>query len=450
MVNEVSLQGPSQDPAAGDGVPHSTASLSGWIDSFPLRDGGFALGCDLLGIRRIFYLLGKDLLHAGSSARMVRLAAELPGRLDTLRVRRAVRGELQPGSSIFESIRKLRPGFSLRSDPGSVTCSRALKAPLFQPASGPVDPQGGARLLKSLLAEAVRASFEPRKTAFLLSGGLDSGALLMIAAEAGLGPLTAYTFHTGLPGDDAELARAEATAARARASWKTVRIIPEELPAVFPATVRAMEDLGWSPLPAAKFQAFHAIAADGFNRVISGLGADEVFAGDPQSLRAWAPPGSATPLSSGQARVFREVLPELTVPAEVRPAQAHGLSVYAPYLHQRIVDFGSALPMHLRTDGNLGKLVLRWAVSSLLPDEIRLLRKFPRPLSLSSAEEHVRAAWLDEFASLPANRDTLALAGLDRATIEGHVSALRDGPYSAESERTLFRLHSLRLLSASL
>lgn len=309
------------------------------------------------------------------------------------------------------------------------------------------DAETSARKLKALLTESVRESFLPEKTAFLLSGGLDSAALLTIAAEAGLRPLHAYTFHTGLPGDEAEIGRAELIAAMAGAQLSRVRIVPEKLPGLLPAAVRSMEDVAWSPLPAAKFQAFSWIAADGFSRVISGLGADEILAGDPPSLRTFAPEGSATPLASGQARVFREILPELTVPAEVRPAQAHALSVYAPFLSPAIVAFASDLPMHLRTDGNLGKLMLRWAVRTLLPDEIRLQKKVPRPLSLAAAPEAVRGAWLEVFSTLPDDAETLELSGITRAEVEGHVSTLRDGPYSVESERMLFRLHSLGLLA---
>jgi asparagine synthase (glutamine-hydrolysing) len=304
--------------------------------------------------------------------------------------------------------------------------------------------------LRGLLREAVIASFAPGQTAFLLSGGLDSTALVAIAADAGLSPLVAYSFCTGLPGDESELGRAEAVAARFGATLTTVRISPETLPSVFLSAVRSMEDLAWSPLPAAKFEAHRFIAADGFRRVISGLGADEILAGDPPALRSAAPVGSATPLASGQARVFREVLSELTVPAEVRPAQAHGLSVFAPYLHPAVVAFSSMLPMHMRTDGHLGKLALRWALRQLLPDDIRLQPKVSRPLSLSSAPEKVRSAWIEVFSSLLQDEDTLDLAGVSKDETAGFLYALREGPYSVESERMLFRMHSLSLLAGSI
>lgn len=146
----------------------------------------------------------------------------------------------------------------------------------------------------------------------------------------------------------------------------------------------------------AKFEARRFIAADGHRSVISGLGADEILAGDPPALSP-RPRSDPQPVARARQRVFREILSELAVcrgPAR----SAHGLSVFAPFLHHRVVAFSSVLPMHMRTDGHLGKLALRSALRQLLPDDIRLQPKVARVLSRSPLLRE-RAVGLDRVLS---------------------------------------------------
>lgn len=53
-----------------------------------------------------------------------------------------------------------------------------------------------------------------------------------------------------------------------------------------------------------------------------------------------------------------------------RASMRYGLEVRAPFLDIGVVDFVSRLPARLKFDGGAGKLILRQAVRSLLPDEV--------------------------------------------------------------------------------
>ena len=66
-----------------------------------------------------------------------------------------------------------------------------------------------------------------------------------------------------------------------------------------------------------------------------------------------------------------------------RTSMAHSLEVRAPFLDHRFVEWGMALPAHLKLRGQEGKYILKRALEPLLPPEILYRRKQGFAMSLS-------------------------------------------------------------------
>ncbi len=252
-----------------------------------------------------------------------------------------------------------------------------------------------------------------------LSGGVDSGTLAGLLAQAGPGPLA--TFSVGFEGSGRhnELEDAEVVARRFGTEHRCIRISPGRLQRELVEAAWAVDDLIQDPAVLPTLVLARRAAAE-LKVVFSGEGGDEVFAGygryrvqapgrrlmaaldrrgggmglrsrwDRSAQHACFGSGlrmaaakrrdavrgawSRSPSTWGATRRRQYVdiatsLPDGLLVKLDRPLMAVGLEGRVPFLDHRVVEFGLSLPEAMKIQGRHRKLFLkRWA-ERLLPEE---------------------------------------------------------------------------------
>jgi asparagine synthase (glutamine-hydrolysing) len=234
---------------------------------------------DPFGIKPlVFARAGDDWLIASRAAAL--FAAGLSPALDERSLAVASRWQyLPPGRTLFAGVAALPPGHFATFGAGEVRVTRWHRR-VLRPRRD-TEAEAARHELRERLARAVveRAEAEV-PVAFALSGGIDSAAVLGLAARALGGRPHAFT--VSFPGSaEDELERARATAARLDAELTVVAATPERLAAAWPAAACAGEGLAVNAHLPAKWLLAQAQAAAGFRVVLGGEGADEVLYGYP-------------------------------------------------------------------------------------------------------------------------------------------------------------------------
>jgi asparagine synthase (glutamine-hydrolysing) len=239
----------------------------------------------------------------------------------------------------------------------------------------------------------------------LLSGGLDSAAIVALASGHG-GALK--TFSLGFEGDPAsELARAAAVAKHFGAAHHEIVVRPQEVLTDLTRLIASRD----APSPRPYDLAYWRLAAEAGRSVrivLTGDGADEVLGGyrryvaerlawslhsvprvpaplaaplvqalhpaPPKKAPAAMPPFDADPHASRLRRAlyFDQTgsLPDHLLERNDRAAAAFGIEARMPYLDDRLAEYVSALPDEERVRGLQTKRILRRAASRLVPREL--------------------------------------------------------------------------------
>lgn len=214
-----------------------------------------------------------------------------------------------------------------------------------------------------------RAVLRRRAPAVLLSGGPDGSIVAALARRAG--PLTGFVVAArGVPCPD--LVHARRVAARLDIPLVTVRVGPGELRRHAARAVAAARSFRPCAvrLAAALWPVFRRIRELGFDAVMTGDGADELFLG-------YRPLLSMTP--AGLAAYRRDPRP---LAFEENPlARACGLELRLPYLEPEVVRLARRAPLRrlvgVRGGRRVGKWLLREAFQGLLPSSVLWRGKVP-------------------------------------------------------------------------
>ncbi|MGA1864928.1 MAG: asparagine synthetase B family protein [bacterium] len=131
--------------------------------------------------------------------------------------------------------------------------------------------------IKYLIDESVTPQIQSsdKKTGIFLSGGMDSSLLCSISAQNGLHPVT---FTAGFDGTGDERAAAKAVSTHFKTRHREIIIRPEDVPDLLWDVTRCLQFPVGNPSSLATF----AVAREAKNevdRLLSGIGSDEVFAG---------------------------------------------------------------------------------------------------------------------------------------------------------------------------
>ncbi len=115
-------------------------------------------------------------------------------------------------------------------------------------------------------------------------------------------------------------------------------------------------------------------AADGYDRLAVGQGADELFGGYAKVVDPAADGRVDADTVRGARRETMATLPA-QLERDVLALRAAGVDPVAPLLHDRVVAAALALPSELLVDGDERKVALRAAAADVVPDPVRTADK---------------------------------------------------------------------------
>ncbi|HFE46177.1 MAG TPA: asparagine synthase (glutamine-hydrolyzing) [Nannocystis exedens] len=237
-------------------------------------------GRDRFGIRPLVYARLGDAYCFASEGKAL-LAAGVPAAWDLEAVFAATQMQYAPADrTLFRGIHQLEPGELALISAGRLRIRRYWNLDYPQASELPaIDDEEAVQEVSAALREAVRIRLGSEvPIAFQLSGGLDSSAVVALAAaELGRPPIC-YTVAFDRPGYD-ERVLAEQTASYVGAELRVVEVSAAALAERLPQAIAHSEGLAINGHIAAKHLLSERIRADGIGVVLTGEGADEVFAG---------------------------------------------------------------------------------------------------------------------------------------------------------------------------
>lgn len=234
---------------------------------------------DRLGVKPVYWskLSGGGILFASEIKALFASGLVFP-EVDPVSVTAYLtHGYVPAPATLFRGVNKLPPGSLLRADAdGSISVRRYWTPAAADLPSG--DSDAVRRHLRDLLADSVRLQLRSDvPVGALLSGGIDSGLLVALAAQALEGPLNTYTVRfAGAAYDESPLARKVAERYGTRHT---------ELSLSVDEAARHLPALAWycdEPLFDAALLPNHLITqmlSREMRVVLNGTGGDELFAG---------------------------------------------------------------------------------------------------------------------------------------------------------------------------
>jgi asparagine synthase (glutamine-hydrolysing) len=237
------------------------------------------LARDRFGIKPLYYWLSKTSLVFGSEIKAILADPEtkpevLPGMVDRFLTFNYVPGE----ETLFKNISKLAPAHYMIVRDGKVTCKQYWDL-RFTPTH--TNLQKAEAELSEVLEESVGLHMiSDVPVGFLLSGGVDSTAMLGLAVGKTEHPLSSYTLGFSAPGITDERPYARLAAKTYGSEHHEMTISSQDFRDFMPKYVWYMEEPVCEP-PAVALYYVSRLASKFVKVLISGEGGDEAFAGYP-------------------------------------------------------------------------------------------------------------------------------------------------------------------------
>lgn len=308
--------------------------------------------CDRLGFVSHYYRTDRDHLAAGDHARTVQSLFAAHRELSRALSRRGLLGYLKRTpdgeATCFSAVNRVPAGTELVLDDG------ACRIRPFPPLSPP-----DGHLLDLLTGALATTLGSGRSIALALSGGLDSALLAALLRRLGTHRVPAYVLAARLPGY-CEVADALSTARSLGFGDRDLVIVEADESAfvdALPATIRAAEVPLFNLHPVSKLLLAERLKEDGIEVVITGDGADQVFAG--------APAANYIPIVGA---LFR----------------AAGVELCTPFATEEIMACAAGLEIDVH------KTALRRASAGLVPDRLLKRKKMPRLTPAITVDRHFR------------------------------------------------------------
>ncbi len=243
------------------------------------RERSLFLARDRVGIKPLYYFLDKKFLAFGSELKAILADPAIPREVDPELIDRFLTYFYVPGGqTLLKNLFKLEPGHTLLAKDGRLEVRRYWDLDF----SGSDVKQSGRDFegqLIELLDETVNLHMiSDVPVGFLLSGGLDSTAMLSFAAHKTDKPIS--TFTIGFSSDSVVDERPFARLAAQRFGSKhyELSISPADFASFLPQYVWHMEEPVCEP-PAIALYYISKLARQHVTVLISGEGGDEAFAG---------------------------------------------------------------------------------------------------------------------------------------------------------------------------
>jgi asparagine synthase (glutamine-hydrolysing) len=233
---------------------------------------------DRFGVKPLVYAVTGDRLTIASEIKAL-FAAGVPAAWDA----EAVLQSCFVGTAdrtLFRGVRSVPPGCVLRATETSVGIHRYWELALPRGGAEAISEQEAVRGIRERLETAVKRRLRADvPVSVYLSGGLDSSAILGMAAAMGQ-PLTGFTIAFE---DDPqpEEACARAMAAHSGCEIEVLPITQQMLADAFAGAARAAETMMMNAHGVGKYLLSRRVRERGRKVVLTGEGADELFAGYP-------------------------------------------------------------------------------------------------------------------------------------------------------------------------
>jgi asparagine synthase (glutamine-hydrolysing) len=250
--------------------------------AFAIWDSGnrtLFLARDRVGIKPLYYFLNHQFLSFGSEIKAILADPAVPRDVDPAMIDRFLTYCYVPGSeTLLRGICKLEPGHTLFVKDGKVQISSYWDLD-FPPTNGNHANRDYEQQLVDLLDETVQLHMiSDVPVGFLLSGGVDSTAMLSLAAKKTDKPISSYTIGFSSPDVVDERPYARLAAEKFGSQHHEISISARDFSSFLPEYVWFMEEPVREPAAIALYYV-SKLARQHVKVLISGEGGDEAFAG---------------------------------------------------------------------------------------------------------------------------------------------------------------------------
>ncbi|MGZ4945763.1 MAG: asparagine synthase C-terminal domain-containing protein [Halobacteriota archaeon] len=217
--------------------------------------------------------------------------------------------------------------------------------------------------------ETVLADIAHQQMCFAFSGGVDSALLCKLMPDC-----TNHSYYAvGLPGSH-DLRSALHAASLLNIKVQTIELNVRDLEIFLPKVIEAIESC--NPLDIAIALPFYVLAeqakAAGFSSILTGQGADELFAGYSKYASLHSEPNDIlnNVLERDVLSIARDNLERDNL-----AVAAHALDIVMPYLDPRVVIFGLAVDSNWKLHDGTNKYVLRRVAEQVMPWKLAYRKK---------------------------------------------------------------------------
>jgi asparagine synthase (glutamine-hydrolysing) len=241
------------------------------------RQKSLFLARDRVGIKPLYYWLSDKALVFGSEIKAILADPEVKAEVDPRLIDRFLSFYYVPGEeTLLKNVRKLAPGSTMLVKDGKASIKQYWDLH-FEPSQ--ISLEQAEKQLIELFDECVRMHMiADVPVGFLLSGGVDSTAMLGFAVGKTDRPLSSFTLGFSDPGVVDERPYAQLAAKRYNANHHEMTISSKEFADFMPQFSWHMEEPCCEPQAVALYYVSR-MAKEFVKVLISGEGGDEAFAG---------------------------------------------------------------------------------------------------------------------------------------------------------------------------
>ncbi len=394
--------------------------------------------------------------------------------------------------TLIRSILSVPPGAVLRFDADGAQTEEGRMRGLAVDIKAVDEDQARVELGQEFMEAARRLVANHSRIGIALSGGIDSVGVAYACRQcAPDAELTGFT--AGYGADDPEVRTAALVMERINGRHEPVVVTAETMVSRLPEAVWHLENPVGRSETVQFLELGRAARKSGFDWLMSGMGADNLFAGMPRHKVLWL--GDVVPplrkdliefyalTQSGrppqrllaramEAMYFRNsvppvprivgsdyvaALPVLAAPGPEyinrclvaganenvsrslvrmeRPVQAFGVDFVAPFFDRSVMDYAFRLPSRLKIKRGKEKYILRSALRAIVPRELLDIPKFPMRMRYDEGF----ADALDSLCSRYLSKEKVERRGFFKfEALQGFRSFRRNGRYSAEGGMRLW------------
>ena len=306
---------------------------------------------------------------------------------DTWRLASELKAVAQPANpTVCDAIREVPPGGWIENKIVFKSDGTHLGKEIewYQPRFGvlgdsDIDEEEAVAKFRALLGASVKRMTETQhKVGVLLSGGIDSAAILFEAAACvDRGRLVAFCVGAAKSKDikrkdshDPSFARK--CAKRLNVDFEFIELKPHEMTKFVKPTVQIIESFEPNHIRAgtAHVKLAEGVRKHGVSVVLCGEGADELLGGYQEYVQAREKPEQLNQLF----RTFSEQLYRTQLQRVDRVMMAHGIEARVPFLDEDLVDFIWSLPSHFKIrEETSGKVRTKWILREAYRVEKQIL-----------------------------------------------------------------------------